>query len=112
MGEDEDCREDRPVRMRPCCIKVKKMVKERRMFFGSGRRLQGGQAGEDASLLPRGPGDGEGDGEMEVDDERTQGPADKTRFLPLEIHMTGHARFSGRRVTVRPRLRCLFDLYF
>jgi hypothetical protein len=51
MGEDGGCSEDRPGRMHPCCLEVKKMVKERRMFYGGGRRLQGGQAGEDASLL-------------------------------------------------------------
>jgi hypothetical protein len=52
MGEDGGCSEDRRGRMRPCSLEVKKMVKERRMFYGRGLRLQRGQAGEDASLLP------------------------------------------------------------
>jgi hypothetical protein len=43
VGEDGGCCEDRP-----CCLEVKKMVKE---------------------------------GEMQVDDKRTQGLADTTRFL-------------------------------
>ncbi len=53
MREDGGFSEDRRGRMRPpCCLEVKKMVKERRMFYEGGRRLQRGQAGEDASLLP------------------------------------------------------------
>jgi hypothetical protein len=52
MGEDGGCCENRPGRMCPCCLEVKKMVKERRMSYGGGRRLQRGQAGEDASLMP------------------------------------------------------------
>ncbi len=62
MREDGGCSEDRRGRMRPCCLEVKEMVKERRMFYEGGRRLQRGQAGEDASpLLPGGQEDGEGE---------------------------------------------------
>ncbi len=79
--EDGGCSEDRPVRMRPCCLEVKKMVKE---------------------------------GEMEVDDRRTKaGPCRHGEVSPMGDSYVRACKIlwvGGRRVIVRPRLRCFFDI--